>query len=80
DRTNLLSGLLLAVHIDAVFEVGVISFADNGEILISPALSGSDAAALGVDKGMRLRSVDDRHIVPLDYHRSKRYRKGRRGS
>ena len=74
DRTNLFNGLLLAVHIDALFEVGLISFADNGEILISPALSGSDAAALGVHKGMRLRSVGHRHMVPLEYHRSQQFK------
>ena len=74
DRTNLFNGLLLAVHMDALLEVGMISFADNGKILISPALSGSDAAALGVHKGMRLRLVDDRHISPLEYHRTQRFR------
>ena len=77
DRTNLFNGLLLAVHMDALFEVGLISFDDNGEILISPALSGSDAAALGVHKGMSLRSVDDRHLVPLKYHRSQRFLTGK---
>ena len=77
DRTNLFNGLLLAAHMDALFEVGRISFADNGEIIISPALSGSDAAALGVHKGMRLRSVDDRHKAPLEYHRSKKFKTGK---
>ena len=59
---------------DALFEVGLISFVDNGEIIISPALSEADAAALGVHKGMRLCSVDDRHMAPLEYHRSHRFR------
>ena len=77
DRTNLFNGLLLAVHIDALFEVGLISFCDNGEILISPALSGSDAAALGVHKGMRLRLVNDRNMVPLEYHRSRQFKTGK---
>ena len=74
DLTNPFNGLLLAVHIDALFEVGLISFADSGEIIISPALSEADADALGVHKGMRLRSVDERHMARLEYHRSQRFR------
>ncbi len=76
ERTNPFNGLLLAVHLDALFEVGLISFARTGEIILSPALSGTDAEALGVHKGMRLRSVDERHLVPLEYHRSQRFRTG----
>ena len=74
DRTNPFNGLLLAVHIDALFEAGLISFADSGRIIISPALSEADADALGVHKGMSLRSVDERHMASLEYHRSQRFR------
>ena len=74
DRTNPFNGLLLAVHIDALFEAGLISFADSGRIIISPAPSEADADALGVHKGMSLRSVDERHMASLEYHRSQRFR------
>ena len=74
DRANPFNGLLLAAHIDALFEAGLISFADSGSIIISPALSEADADALGVHKGMSLRSVDGRHMAPLEYHRSQRFR------
>ena len=74
DRTNPFNGLLLAVHIDALFEAGLISFADSGRIILSPALSEADAVALGVHKGMSLRSVDKRHMSSLEYHRSQQFR------
>ncbi|WP_434661481.1 HNH endonuclease signature motif containing protein [Paraburkholderia sp. A3BS-1L] len=51
------NGLLLTANLDALFEVGLIAFGDDGEILISPRLDASAQAALGIHGGMRLAST-----------------------
>ena len=40
DRLNPNNGILLAAHIDALFDCGLISFADNGKLLKSAGIDG----------------------------------------
>ena len=47
-RNDAHNGILLAAHFDSLFEAGLISFRDDGRILISPKLSAADRSALGV--------------------------------
>lgn len=49
------NGLLLSANIDALFEVGLIAFDDDGAMLISPGLKEDERAALGLDASMQLR-------------------------
>ena len=48
------NGLLLTANLDALFEVGLIAFDDEGGILISPRLDADAQVALGIHVGMRL--------------------------
>ena len=48
------NGLLLTANLDALFEVGLIAFDNDGVILISPRLNADARAALGIHVGMRL--------------------------
>jgi putative restriction endonuclease len=41
--------LLLAAHLDAAFDAGLISFTDDGAILFSPQFAMEDREALGSD-------------------------------
>lgn len=43
------NGLLLAPHVDHLFDLGLISFSDTGHILISPRLPLSDLQKLGLE-------------------------------
>lgn len=53
-RTDPANGLLLAVHLDALFEHGLIAFADDGSMLLSPQLTPKDRERLQIWEGQRL--------------------------
>lgn len=75
EATNPYNGLLLSPALDAAFDVGLISFADSGEILISPKLTAADRELLGINSSLRLTRVDHRHHQYLNYHRTVRFKK-----
>lgn len=70
ERLDVYNGLLLAAHLDAAFDVGLISFADDGAILFSPAFTEADRSALGLHGGMVLASLTPRHRARLAWHRA----------
>lgn len=55
ERENPLNGLLLSVPLDKLFDRHLISFSDDGKILLSRALTWETKAVFAVDKEMRLR-------------------------
>jgi len=55
ERLDPHNGLLLAAGLDAAFDKGLISFKDEGEMLMHSNLSPSDAESVGIRSGMRLR-------------------------
>lgn len=69
ERLDPFNGLLLAVRYDALFDQGLIAFADDGQVLISPALSAEVRAFVALTDTMRLRSVLPGHLPYLRYHR-----------
>lgn len=69
EKTDPYNGLLLAPHLDAAFDAGLITFHDNGSIAISPNLSSEDAKVLGIHSGLRLRNVAPQHAPYLQFHR-----------
>jgi hypothetical protein len=77
DRTNPYNGLLLAVHLDAAFDQGFVSFDDQGRIIMSPGFSHEDAETLGIHNQMALREIDQRHRPYLEYHRAHVLRKAK---
>jgi putative restriction endonuclease len=48
------NGLLLAPHIDHLFDQGYISFTDEGELLVSPACPIAVLEAWGLTPGMQV--------------------------
>lgn len=70
NRLNPYNGLLLAAHLDAAFDQGLISFANDGSILIDEyRLPREQAALIGITLGMRLSHVSPAHHPFLDNHR-----------
>ncbi|MFM0367576.1 HNH endonuclease [Paraburkholderia sediminicola] len=55
DRRNTDNGLLLTANLDALFEVGLITFEDDGEIVISSHLDLEELVRFGIRVGMGLR-------------------------
>lgn len=70
ERLDVHNGLLLAVHLDALFDRGFIAFDDTGAMLISPRLPAAAASLLGIDgPPRRLRWLIPQHLPYLQWHR-----------
>jgi hypothetical protein len=68
ERLNPANGLALSPVYDAAFDLGLITFRPDGQILLSPKLT-TDAAALGVTGNEKIESLTDEHFAFLDWHR-----------
>lgn len=69
ERLDVFNGLLLAPHLDALFDSGWISFTDQGGVLISPALSVLARTQLGVDSQWKICGCKAAHAAYLGFHR-----------
>lgn len=69
ERLDVNNGLLLSPNLDRLFDRGLISFCDNGQLLTNPSLSRADAVSLGLRPGMCLREVPPAIIKFLFRHR-----------
>jgi hypothetical protein len=77
ERLDPFNGILLAVHIDRLFDGGWISFTDAGQILLSPSLP-SDIAVSLLGQDCQERNIPQfapGHSPYLAWHRDKVYRK-----
>ncbi|MER2512621.1 MAG: HNH endonuclease, partial [Nitrosomonas ureae] len=74
ERLDVFNGLLLLPNLDACFDSGLISFDDNGEIIISGDLAKTTLAHLGINSSLKLLQVEQRHKVFLSYHRENVFR------
>lgn len=63
ERENQLNGLLLSVPLDKLFDRHLISFDDDGKILISEELKAETRLIFAVREGMQLRwsDIDEQH-------------------
>ncbi len=69
ERLDVYNGLLLAAHLDAAFDAGLISFDDQGAIIFSSHFAQGDRDALGVHAHLTLRRVGVGHLSNLAWHR-----------
>ena len=70
-RTDPYNGFLFEARIDKLFDKHLISFEDDGRILISPALSPANRKRLGLDDSMKLKKVYPENLPYLRKHRMK---------
>lgn len=73
ERLDQNNGLLLTANLDAAFDRGLISFRDDGAILISRDLPPSAWKQIGIDRAMRIQ-LTDAHRQYLVFHRENRFR------
>lgn len=71
ERLDVFNGLLLAPHLDAAFDTGLITVGDDGGVLVSQRINGEDRARLGLDRGLRLGSLTSAHRGYLSWHRER---------
>jgi predicted restriction endonuclease len=75
ERLDENNGLLLAPHVDHLFDKGYISFTDNGELLISPELSPDTLIAWGIQSSA-VGEFSEKQRTYLAYHRAQVFRSG----
>ena len=66
-RLDVHNGLLLAAHWDAAFDAGLVSFSDDGSVLIDATISDAARAVLGDPPN--LRGLTMKHKQNLAWHR-----------
>ena len=69
ERLDVHNGLLLAAHLDAAFDAGLISFEMDGSLAVSPTLAAEDIDRLGLPVLPLLQGLLPRHGPYLSYHR-----------
>ena len=74
ERLNIYNALLLAPHLDALFDCGLITFAAEGIIRLSPQLTPVHCGQLALSDKMAISRVDEAHLPFLQYHRDSIFR------
>jgi predicted restriction endonuclease len=71
ERLDVFNGFLLAAHLDALFDQGLLTFADDGTAILSPRLTGTQSTLLSLTgtEPVRLRWVSPAHLSFLAWHR-----------
>jgi hypothetical protein len=70
-RLDVYNGLLLSALWDAAFDSGLVSFGEDGSVLVSDQVSDGTRAALGIIQTTRLNGLRDRHRGNLVIHRAR---------
>ena len=73
ERVDPMNGLLLSPGCDAAFDSGLISFDDDGNMLVSPDLTDDQLVMLGFRRDLRL-TVAEGHRPYLAQHRRSNFR------
>lgn len=74
ERLDVFNGILLAPQIDAAFDCGLATFADDGSIIIADDIHEAACRALALVPSMKFR-IDDRHRAYLQWHRTRVFRR-----
>lgn len=69
ERLDVFNGLLLAPHLDALFDGGWVTFLNSGQIRISDKLGPASRAQLGITGTEVIRGLSERHKSYLAWHR-----------
>ena len=71
ERLDVWNGLLLAPHLDAAFDRGLITFGDDGTIMFADALDARARQILGFDSNLRASGLGEGHRAYLTWHRQR---------
>lgn len=74
ERLDPHNGLLLAPHLDAAFDRGLITINPGGEVMVSESLTSDDRQRLGLDAPLRVSALRPGHKQYLEWHRTNKYR------
>jgi putative restriction endonuclease len=80
ERLDVYNGLLLAPHLDAAFDAGLITVTDEGQVMVSARLDDAALRVLGLREPLKIAKLTDGHRQYLSWHRdasSRRHRERR---
>lgn len=76
ERLDVFNGLLLAPHLDAMFDAGWMTVAPDGAVEISSSLSAEARETLGVSRPLKVHRIRPEHARYLAFHSDHVYRRG----
>ena len=71
ERLDVHNGLLLAAHLDAAFDAGLIAVREDGAVVVAAALDMETREVLGLDRPRRVRGLVASHRPYLTWHRER---------
>jgi hypothetical protein len=74
ERLDVFNGLLLAAHLDAAFDAGFFTVADDGTVLVSETLGREARTVVGLAAPLRLERLTSAHQRYLEWHRRREFR------
>jgi hypothetical protein len=74
ERLDVFNGLLLAPHLDALFDGGWVTFGQEGQLVVSAALPQAAMELLGIGLDARIHGVKSEHFQYLKLHRQMVFR------
>lgn len=75
ERLDVYNGLLLAAHLDAAFDKGLITVDLGGSVIPSPGLSQMSLQVLGLTGNKQIVQLRSQHQPYMDWHREHVFRK-----
>jgi len=69
ERLDVYNGFLLSANLDALFDNFLISFTDEGKLLVAEVITSNDQKTMGLTPAMNLRWISAEHIPYLRFHR-----------
>jgi putative restriction endonuclease len=73
ERLDVFNGLLLAPHLDAVFDRGFVTFGDDGSLIVSKNLGNEGLKILGIDMAAKCDGLTSAHQKYLAWHRANEF-------
>ena len=74
ERLDVFNGLLLAPHLDALFDGGWVTFKPTGTIAVAPSLPPIALEVLGVGSDLQIQGLKPEHSLYLEFHRQRVFR------
>lgn len=71
ERLDVFNGILLAVHLDTLFDRALITFQDSGEMLVSKTLPAKERDVFGLASPARRLLLNVSHLAYLHRHRDR---------
>lgn len=69
ERLDVFNGFLLSANLDALFDRFLITFSEEGALIVSSTITAPVRKLLGLSKPLRLRWLTREHLPYLQFHR-----------